>query len=330
MLENIIQGNLVIAWVALLGAFAILAKCADVFVENSIALANRLGIPKLVVGIVLVSLATTAPELAVSLMSALGGEPQMALGNAIGSVICDDGLALALCGIMAVGPIAVIPGILRTSGIFLISIEILAFLFIIGDSTLNRWEGGVLVALFVCYLIFLFYQHRKGKLDQEQNAEETAVEAGQGASMIKIVAMFILSLGGIIIASEFIITSAKTIALSFGMPTAVVAAVLVAFGTSIPEVATCITAARKNEGELAVGNIIGADIMNICWVAGASAIANDLELSPEEIWFMFPWMFVIVGVMLFLLWRGHNLNRQKGFILLGLYVVYLVSFFLLF
>jgi len=323
-----IAGNLWLAWGALIIAFAILAKCANVFVDSSVALANRFKIPRLVVGIVLVSLATTAPELAVSLMSALEGHPEMAFGNAIGSVICDDGLALALCGIVSVSPIPVIPHVLKTSGVFLVFIEIMAFVFVIRDYTLDRWEGAVLLALFVCYMVFLFVQHKKGELGSDLEVPSHADEKQMG--MARLAGFFVLSLGGIIFASEFIIMSAEAIAVSFGIPSAVVAAVLVAFGTSVPEVATCVAAARKGEGALAVGNIIGADIMNICWVAGASAIANPLTLSKASLYFMFPWMFVIVGTMLVMLRMGYNLNRKKGILLFGVYVVYLISFFMKF
>ena len=309
-------------------AFVILAKCASVFVDSSVALANRFRIPKLVVGLVLVSLATTAPELTVSLMAALEGHPEMAFGNAIGSVICDDGLALPLCGLVSATAIPVIPHVLKTSGVFLVFIEILTFVFVIRDYTLDRWEGGVLLLLFVCYMGFLFLQHKSGNL--KSDVEESIHGAPEGIPMRRLVVFFILSLGGIVISSEFIIKSAGAIAVSFGIPASVVAAVLVAFGTSVPEVATCVAAARKGEGALAVGNIIGADIMNICWVAGASAIANPLTLSREALYFMFPWMFVIVGTMLVLLRMGYNLNRKKGLVIFGLYVVYLISFFLRF
>jgi cation:H+ antiporter len=105
---------------------------------------------------------------------------------------------------------------------------------------------------------------------------------------------------------------------------------LVAFGTSIPEIATCIVAARKGEGAIAVGNILGADIMNICWVAGSSAIVNNLLLERKDILFMFPSMFIIVGAMLCMLRMNYTLTPIKGIILLGLYMLYLVSFFIFF
>jgi cation:H+ antiporter len=324
-----IQNNLILAWVVILVAFGVLAKCAGLFVDASVGIANRLQVPKLVIGIVLVSLATTAPELSVSLMSALRGQPEMALGNAVGSVICDDGLALALAGVLSVAPITIMPNVLRTSGFFLLLVEILAFVFVAFDGTLERGEGAMLVGLFAAYLFFLYRQHKQGNLKDGLDVPEAA--AGIKTSILRLSLVFAAALAGIILASEFIITSATAIARSFAIPEAVIALTLVAFGTSIPEVATCIVAARKKEGAIAVGNILGADIMNICWVAGASSIANDLVISDKkQIFFMFPSMFVIVGAMLIMLRMGYRLTRKKGIILFALYLVYLASFFRLF
>jgi cation:H+ antiporter len=327
-LHGAIEHNIIVALVVMAIAFIVLAKCSDLFVESSVALANRFGIPKLVIGIVLVSFATTAPELAVSLMSALKGNPEMALGNAIGSVICDDGLALALAGVFAVGGISVMPSVLKTSGIFLICIQVLTFFFVFRDFTLERWEGGVLVGLFAVYLVFMFYEHKKGNL--KDDLETDAPEEFTHMSMTRMGLLFGVGLLGIILASEFIVGSATSIARHMHIPEAVIALTLVAFGTSIPEVATCIMAARKGHGEIAVGNIIGADILNICWVAGASAIANNLTLDSKQVYFMFPAMFVIVLLMLLLLRWRYKLTRQKGILLFIAYIIYLVLSVVLF
>jgi cation:H+ antiporter len=115
-----------------------------------------------------------------------------------------------------------------------------------------------------------------------------------------------------------------------GLPESVIALTLVALGTSIPEVATSITAARKGEGELSIGNILGANIMNVCWVAGASAVVNPLILGGREILFMFPAMLVMVAATLGVLRSHHELSRKEGLLLCGLYVLYLVSFALMF
>jgi cation:H+ antiporter len=326
-IQQAIQSNLILAWITIVVAFVILARCADLFVDSSVRVANRLQVPKLVIGIVLVSLATTAPELSVSLISALRGQPEMALGNAVGSVICDDGLALALAGIISVAPIMVMPVVLRSSGFFLILVQLLAFVFVAFDGTLERAEGAMLIGLFGVYLFFLYRQHRKGKL---RDRLEAGAVAGPRKPPLRLALSFAVAIVGIIGASELVITSATAIARSFGISDAVIALTLVALGTSIPEVATCIAAARKREGAIAVGNILGADIMNICWVAGASSLANDLVLSKKQIFFMFPSMFVVVAVMLIVLRVGYRLTRKKALILFGLYLIYLASFFRLF
>lgn len=317
-----------VAWIVLIIAFVILAKSADVFVESAVALANRFNIPKLVIGLVLVSFATTAPELAVSLISALKGNPEMALGNAIGSVVCNSGLALALAGILAAGAIAVIPSVLLSSGLFLLATGILSFLFVCFDYTLSRLEGATLVVLFCGYLAYMYRAHRKGKLHTELETE--APEEFQKMSIGKMLFFFALGIAGIIFASEFIVSSATSIARSLQVPEAIIALTLVAFGTSVPEVASCVVSARKGHGDLAVGNVLGANILNICWVAGASSIANTLTLNAKQVFFMFPAMFIIVIVMLGLLRLNYSLNRWKGVVLIALYAIYLVVSILIF
>ena len=328
LVEHYIATNLYAAWICITISFFVLFRCADLFVDSSVEVARRFRIPKLIIGIVLVSLATTAPEFSVSFIAAIRGNPEIALGNAVGSVICDDGLALALLGILSPSPITIIPSVLKGAGIFLIAIQIIAFLFVIFDYTLNRWEGMVLVALFVSYVVFLFQQHKRGAFEDEISLHK--LEDRKEVSVAKLFTLFILALAGIIFSSDLIITSATTIAHSFHISEGIMAMTLVAFGTSVPEIATCIVAARKGEGAIAVGNILGADIMNICWVAGASAIVNNLPLERKDILFMFPSMFIIVGAMLCMLRMNYTLTPKKGIILLGLYMLYLVSFFIFF
>ena len=130
---------------------------------------------------------------------------------------------------------------------------------------------------------------------------------------------------GIIFVSDYIVLSATVIARSFHVSESIIALTLVAFGTSVPEVATSITAARKGEGALAVGNILGSDIINICWVAGAAAVANDLILSQRDITFMFPIMIMIVVSMFCMLSRGNRLTLSKAIGLFSLYLLYLVA-----
>jgi len=317
-----------LAWLILPAAFMLLARSADLFVGSSVALARRFGIPKLVIGIVLVSFATTAPELSVSLMAALADRPEMALGNAVGSVICNAGLGLALAALLAPAAIPVLPLVLRTSGLFSLGIGALIFLFVMFDYSLSGWEGFVLLALYGGYMVRLYRMHRAGQMKEPLPAGvEAAVEH---LPLLKTGVFFVLGLAGIIVASRFIVISATTIARSLGVPESIIALTLVALGTSIPEVATCVTASRKGHGAIAVGNIIGANILNICWVAGASSLANALTVSRREVFFMFPVMLVMMLAMLLLIRRGHDLRRSDGAVLLALYIGYLALTVVLF
>jgi cation:H+ antiporter len=275
-----------------------------------------------------IALATTAPELSVSMMSALQNHPEMALGNAIGSVICNCGLALALCGMLSRTPIAVTPHTLKTSGGFLMTVGIVCFLFVVGDQTLSRGEGGILVLMFGGYLAYLLVAHLRHRLHATIDLDQ--LESRVNLPLRRQFGAFALGLVGILVASKFIVVSATTIVESIGIPQSVIALTLVALGTSIPEVATSIIAARKNEGELCVGNILGANIMNICWVAGMSSLANNLTLGTREIAFMFPAMFIMVVATLFVLRTSHSLSRREGGMLVSLYTLYLLSFFLVF
>ena len=132
---------------------------------------------------------------------------------------------------------------------------------------------------------------------------------------------------GVVFSSEWIVESASVVGLELGVPIEIVALAAVALGTSVPEVATCIIAARKGQGGLAVGNILGADILNICWIAGASAVVNPLVVQKDVINFMFPSMLVIVFSMLAMMRMGYRLVRWNGLVLLALLVAYLVLLF---
>jgi len=324
ILESYIQHSLPIAWIVIIISFIFLFKCADIFVDSAIAVAKDFKIPKILIGLLLVSIATSVPELCVSMIAAFKGSPKIALGNAVGSVICNEGLALSLAGILAVSSIAIVPSVLKSSGIFLIIISVLAYAFVFLDQTLNRMEGVILVFLFAGYLFFLFKNHLYQEPDvlPEQDGADNDVRK---KSLAKHCCFFAFSLLGIIIASDYIVVSATVIARSFQVSESIIAMTLVAFGTSVPEVATSITAARKGEGAIAVGNILGSDIINICLVAGASAIANDLILGARDISFMFPVMIIMVVSMFCMLRNGNSLTRSKGFVLLSFYLIYLAA-----
>ena len=321
---HIIPDNIIFHLLSLLFSFLILAKSADFLVDGAVGIASILKIPKMVIGIILVGFATTAPEFTVSLLSAIRGFPEIALGNALGSVIVDDALALALGIVVAPTAIRVEKKTLRWFGIFLISIDILSFLLSL-NGIINRLEGLLLLSILVVYLIVVFHTERKkkkaGMVEEELNEELEGYTKSGG--LLKQSLRFMLGVGGVVLASQFLIDSSVFIAGFFGASKALIGLTVVAIGTSMPEIATCITAARKGHGDLAFGDIIGADILNVLWIIGAASLANPIHVERSMILFAFPWMLFIVVTMLSFAWWGYKLQRWKGFVLIAIYLVYL-------
>ena len=291
-------------------SFVLLAKCADYLVEGAIDIARYLHAPPILIGIVIVGLGTTAPELAVSVTAALKDSPEVALGNAVGSVIYDDGLALPMAALFATTAIAIDRIVLRSAAIFLITVDLVAW-YMAFDGTLARVEGGVLVGLFVLYLIYSFWEQKR------RPRAEIVEEEAPSRSLWLVALLFVGGLAGVVVSSHFIVVATPVVGEALGLPNVVIGLVVVALGTSIPEVATCIVAARKGQGALAVGNILGADILNICWIAGASALANPLVVPANVVNFMFPWMLAIVLAMLGLMRFRLRVKPLEGFGVVG-------------
>ena len=312
-----------VAFLVLAVCFAILAKCADWFVDGAVGIAEHFNIPKMLIGIVLVSMATTAPELAVSVMSALNGSAEIALGNAIGSVIADDTLAIGLAALVSTAPIAANPSLLKTTGLFLIAVDLFAY-WLVWDGVLSRGEGMALLFLFFVYLVFTYItQMRQGRSSGGDELAEIE-ESIAGQSVASLAGWFALGLGGVLIASHFIVIAAEAVALAFGISSGMIGLTVIAIGTSLPEIATGIAAGRRGHGEIVVGNILGADILNVCWIAGASAVVNPLVVGAKEIHFMMPTMLVVVLAMLFMMRTGSRLTKVEGGILVAMYAGYLV------
>ncbi len=311
----------------LIVSFAILFKSASFFVEGASCVARVLNISKMVVGIVLVGMATTAPEFGTSVIAAIVGHPEIALGNAIGSVICDDGVALALAAIVAPTAIMVNCRILKTAGLFLISIDILAYI-LARNGTIGRLEGLAFIIILCFYFIFLLRKQRyvfskdNQGIDNISGKEEYPSDS-KIALLKKPIFLFSVGIIGVILTCRVVIWAAVHIAEYFSISGAIIGLTIIAIGTSLPEISTCVTAALKGEGEIAVGNIIGADILNILWIIGVSSIANPIKVELKIINFAFPFMILIVVTMLVAMRIGCRLGRMKGFLLFGLYIIYL-------
>jgi cation:H+ antiporter len=198
------------------------------------------------------------------------------------------------------------------------------------NGTFGRLEGMTLVFFLAVYLYYVFItERRKTREEPIRATTATAPELVTDPkeppkSARRQFVYFSLGLAGVIISSRVVLWSCIRLATYLKVPEVVIGLTIIAVGTSLPEVGTCIAAARKGQGEIAVGNIIGADILNILWIIGVSAMVNPMQVSREIVHFMFPWMFLIVGIMLLSMRHRHRIGRPKGLILLSLYGLYLL------
>jgi len=328
MIQHLVEINMLYLFGVMLVAIIVLGKSADWMVEKAVTLSLRTGMPKVIVGATIVSVGTTFPEAVVSVLAALNGNPDIALGNAVGSVICDAGLILGTACLIA--PLPLNKKVVNRQGWVQFGAGVLLVLFCLPytdlgnvfetNATLPQWAGFILVSGLVVYMI---WSVRLAKLAEPDELDEEAEDDSPVAILV----------GSILVGSLFVVASSvtlieatKILATEAGIPEAVIASTLVAFGTSLPELVTAVTAARKGQGELAVGNVIGADILNVLFVAGAAAAITKEGLVAEPIFFklQFPAMLIIllcfrIGIFAA---KDGKLSRPFGAFLVTVYVIY--------
>jgi len=311
----------------------VLGKAADWLVGEAVVLSERSGLPKVIIGATVVSLGTTAPELAVSVLAALKGQPGMALGNAVGSVICDTGLILGLACLIK--PLKMPRAIVNRQGWLQFAAGWLLVAacwpwgngnpFKVGGN-LPQWFGFTFLVLLVGYLAMSVRWAKAAGGARELEEFETDAAAPMGL----VIGKLLVAISVVVGASHLLIPAIQEAAVRLGVHEGVVAATLVAFGTSLPELVTAITAARKDHGDLAIGNIIGADILNVLFVAGASAALTPagLEASPSFFRVLLPCMLLVLIVFrVGVTFSGERMNRPFGAFLLLAYLVFLVLSF---
>ncbi len=302
---------------ALIVSFALMFKSAGFFVEGACRIARVLNISKMVTGIVLVAFATTAPEFVVSVQAAFLGHPEISLGNAIGSVICDDGIALALAALLAPAAIPVNCRLLKSIGPFILFIDVFVYL-LAKNGTIGRLEGIVFILISSFYFLFLIREQR-----QKRRTESQGKDVSNGRDQLrKSLFFFAGGIIGVIVTSRLVIWASIHIASHFSISETLIGLTVIAIGTSLPEISTCVAASLKGEGEIAIGNILGADILNVLWIVGASSVARPITVDLDLINFAFPFMILIVAAMLVGMRVGCRLGKIEGLVLLGLYGLY--------
>jgi cation:H+ antiporter len=317
---------------ALLGIIAVsillLSRGANWMIEGVVDLAQRTGMPRIVIGATIVSLGTTTPEAFVSVMAAWMGNPGLALGNGVGSIIADTGLIFGLTCILAAVPVNRF--ILDRTGwvqvgsaTLLVVIGVGLLLTSSGEPVLGRSIGVIFLCLLVAYLYLTYSWARQGG---NQTMEEQAEPAQEPRPVWR---CWVLILGGlflVIMSARVLIPAASEIAARMGVPEDVIAATMVAFGTSLPELMTAIAAVRKGHPEITVGNVVGADVLNCLFVIGAAATARPLAIPPNFFYFHFPAMLIILwSFRVFISMNKEGLFRRwQGFWLLSTYAIYVI------
>lgn len=307
------------AYVNILLGFIILVFSGEYLVRGGVCLAKDLKISKLVIGITIVAFGTSAPELSVSAIAAFKGHADIAMGNVIGSNIANIALVLAVTAIIF--PISVNRQAIKLDWLIMMGASGLLYFFIT-DSVLDLAEGLIFVSLLLTYLIFSIRASRKVYVEGE---EEEKFDYPMWLALLLIVC----ASAGLAFGSTLLIDGASKIALQLGVSERVASITLIAFGTSLPELTTSMTAAFRKESDISIGNIIGSNIFNILGVLGISSIISDIQIAELTRTFDIFWMLAISMLLLLvvLFLREGKTRRSQGFILFVLYCVYIYLLF---
>ncbi len=309
----------------------LLSKGADWMIDGVVDLAQRTGLPKIVIGATIISLGTTAPEAFVSVMAAVMGNPGLALGNGVGSIIADTGLIFGLTCLLSRVPVNRF--ILNRTG--WVQVGVASLLVVIAlfkwylDPNLpvmGRGVGIFFLVLLMGYLGLTYHWARNGAPATPHGDQAETATAENEKSLVISWVMILSGLSLVILSARVLVPAASEIAARFGVPEDVIAATMVAFGTSLPELMTAVAAIKKGHPEITVGNIVGADVLNCLFVIGAAAAARPLTIEPNFFRFHFPVMLIIlVSFRVFITINRDNLFKKwQGAWLLAVYLVYLI------
>ena len=289
-------------------------KGGDLFVISSTHISSRLHIPRIVVGGTIVSIATTVPELVVSATASFMGDSGIAIGNAVGSAIANIGLIVAVVALLA--PVVVDLADFRARSRWMLGSAVLVIIFS-WNLNLPRTYGLILFGVSLVYLA----ADCIGAIRKRKTAQGTPDETPLTKSLIN------FAIGAVMVAlgSRLLVTSGIEIASALGVPSVIIGLSIIAIGTSLPELVTAVTAARKGVPDLSIGNIIGANVLNLAMITGTAVIIRPLTLLSFTRNYSFPWLMVFVVLMIFMIGRKGKIDKREGSILLVLYLIYIAG-----
>lgn len=312
--------ELLIQILLLAAGFVLLVKGADWFVEGAASIADKFGIPQIVIGLTIVAMGTSAPEAAVSISAALKGSAEITIGNVVGSNILNILIILGLTSVIRT--IAVQRTTIHYELPMVIGITVLLAVLGLHDHVVSRLEGVLLMGCMVVYMLYLLRLAKRGVVENEE-LEAYAEKAPMG----KLIFLVIVGVVAIVWGSDIAVNAATAIARIFGLSERIIGLTIVALGTSLPELVTSVTAAMKGNSDIAVGNIVGSNLFNIMFVVGITALITPVVYSAS---FLVDSVVVVASAVLLLLCvlPQARLGRKSGLLMLlcyGAYFVYLIK-----
>ena len=300
--------------------FVLITKGADIFINCTVDIGKKTKISEFILGATIVSFATTLPELTVSLFASLDGHTTMSLGNAVGSIICNTGLVLGL--VAFISPFSVDKKMFFSKSVLLLICVILLLLLGIDKSITQRDS----IALLAMLVIYMYSNYRsvveKGSKSRINNTSKVKGNNNLG-EWVKIVLLFALGLIMMVLGSRLLVDNGVIIAEWIGVPQGVISLTVIALGTSLPELVSSLTAIKKNHHAISVGNILGANILNIVSVIGISSIPNDIPILSQNMRIDFPFMIVLLLILILPTIKKNKLYRFQGLIMLIVYLIYI-------
>ena len=309
----------------IIAGFALLLFGGESVVRGSVALAQRLGVSPLIVGLTIVGFGTSLPEMVVSVNAALVGSPGLAVGNVVGSNIANILLILGVAAVIA--PIAVHPGAVKRD-LLGMSAATLVYVGLGMAGQIVFWQGVLMLIALMSYIGFTVWHDNKSNDEAAEMHRDEAAEMGEiPLRTVSIAGIIIVGLFAVVVGAEWLVTGATTLATEFGVPEEVIGLTVVAIGTSLPELATSIVAAYRGHSDVCVGNVLGSNLFNLFGITGVTALFAPLPFSDKivsfDLWILLAATAIIIPFML----TGRRISRPEGIVLLILYVSFIASQF---
>lgn len=309
--------------------FVLIIKGADIFIDCTVLIGKKTGVSELILGATIVSFATTLPELTVSTLASIDNHTTMSLGNAVGSIICNTGLILGL--VAFISPFKVDKDMFSSKSIILL-ISVLLLMILGRDGSITRGDGLILIlmlAVYMCTNIKSVSRNSKNTTINKDEINYCNVVPKKHESL-KIALLFILGLVMMVVGSKLLVDNGVKLASFIGIPQGVISLTVIALGTSLPELVSSLTAIRKKHHGISVGNILGANILNITSVIAISSLINDLPILAQNIRIDFIFMIGLLLLLILPTMKKNKLYRIQGFLMLGTYITYIATLYFMY